>query len=352
MNANHPQIVNLFQIVSGDLSMEETGRAPRIGVKSLLLLAAGLALMIPLLATFDLKGAIGVLKSIGTFPVLLSFLSIHIGVLFYNLGWYFLLDKKASFRDVFLIGWTSLFINLLIPAGSASGEVARVYFISKKSKIQTGHAISTIVAHRVVMIVPFIVSIVLGLSYLVEYTGVGHSALTAVLVAVALLIIAFYLIYKISMDESRMLKIISFLERRLNRDLSRVREMVNDYSRAFRELMGYKRTLILSLLCAFLNWLFDMLPIFIYLYSMGFWIDPLMGILIYSVSIILVLIPIGIPGNTGIREWVMTGLLSALGFGGKEALAITLVSSTITVFLNELVFGFLAYLLVLKETTS
>ena len=73
-----------------------------------------------------------------------------------------------------------------------------------------------------------------------------------------------------------------------------------------------------------------------------------MGILIYSVSIIMVLIPIGIPGNTGVREWVMTGLLSAMGFSKGDALAITLVSSTITVFLNELVFGFIAYLIVLR----
>ncbi len=328
--------------------MEKAGKAPKIGRKSLILLIVGIALMIPLLATFDLNEAVSSLNSIGIVPVVLSFLSIHVGVLFYNLGWYILLDRKASFKDVFLIGWTSLFINLLIPAGSATGEVARAYLINRKSKVPMGHAVSTIVAHRVVMIIPFIVSIVLGFSYLVGSSGVGHSTLTTILVAVGLLVATFYLIYRVSIDESKMIGMISFFERKLRRDLGKIKEMVRDYSRAFRELMGNRRALALSLVCAFLNWFFDMLPIFIYFYALGYWIDPLMGILIYSVSIIMVLIPIGIPGNTGVREWVMTGLLSAMGFSKGDALAITLVSSTITVFLNELVFGFIAYLIVLR----
>ncbi len=328
--------------------MEEAERTPRVGKKSLILLVVGLVLMVPLLATFDIDEAMTSLRSIGLVPVLLSFLSIHIGVLFYNLGWYILLDGRASFRDVFLIGWTSLFINLLIPAGSATGEVARAYLINKKARVPMAHAVSTIVAHRVVMIIPFIVSIVLGFSYLVGSTGVGHSTLFTIILAVVTLVAAFYFIYKISMNESALLRLISFIEHKLGRDLGKVKEMVREYSMAFRELMVKRRALALSLACAFLNWLFDMLPIFIYFYALGYWIDPLMGILIYSVSIIMVLIPIGIPGNTGIREWVMTGLLSAMGFSRGDALAITLVSSTITVFLNELVFGFIAYLLVLR----
>ncbi len=328
--------------------MEKAGKAPKIGRKSLILLIVGIALMVLLLATFDLNEAVSSLNSIGIVPVVLSFLSIHVGVLFYNLGWYILLDRKASFKDVFLIGWTSLFINLLIPAGSATGEVARAYLINRKSKVPMGHAVSTIVAHRVVMIIPFIVSIVLGFSYLVGSSGVGHSTLTTILVAVGLLVATFYLIYRVSIDEDKMIGVISFFERKLRRDLGKIKEMVRDYSRAFRELMGNRRALALSLVCAFLNWFFDMLPIFIYFYALGYWIDPLMGILIYSVSIIMVLIPIGIPGNTGVREWVMTGLLSAMGFSKGDALAITLVSSTITVFLNELVFGFIAYLIVLR----
>ncbi len=323
-------------------------KAPKIGKKSLILLALGIALMIPLLAAFDLNEALNSLRSIGILPVVLSFVSIHLGVLFYNLGWYTLLEGKSSFKDVFLIGWTSLFINLLIPAGSATGEVARTYFITRKSKVQLGQALSTIVAHRVVMIIPFIVSIVLGMSYLVGSTGFGHSSIMTVLVAVALLTLAFYLIYRISMDESKLLRLATFLERMFKRDFSKVKEMVREYSEAFRGLMKKKKVLSISLTCAFLNWIFDMLPIFIYFNALGYWIDPLMGILIYSVSIIMVLIPIGIPGNTGVREWVMTGFLSAMGFSRGDALAITLVSSTITVFLNELVFGFIAYLLVLK----
>ncbi|MEM4581732.1 MAG: hypothetical protein QW092_05150, partial [Candidatus Korarchaeum sp.] len=79
---------------------------------------------------------------------------------------------------------------------------------------------------------------------------------------------------------------------------------------------------------------------------------PLLGVLIYSVSIILILIPVGIPGNMGVREWVMTSLLVLVGLSGGEALALTLASSTITVFLNELIFGLAAYLILMGSSGS
>jgi len=332
--------------------MSSYEEVPKIGKKSLLLLLMGLVLMVPLLATFDLGEAMENLRKIGPVPVFLSFLSIHIGVLFYNLGWYILLDRRARFKDVFLIGWTSLFVNLLIPAGSASGEVARVYFIRKKADLPTGEALSTIVAHRVVMIVPFIVSIILGTSYLLSMIGPSERSLIAIMSSIILMSAFFYLIYKLSMDDSKLIKIVSFVERKLNKNYENIKSTIREYSQAFRNLMNNRRMLLLSLTCSFLNWLFDMLPIFIYFIAMGYWIDPLMGALIYSVSIILVLIPIGIPGNTGIREWTMTGLLSAIGLTKGEALALTLVSSTVTVFLNELMFGLIAYIILIKNLSK
>ncbi|RDD54265.1 MAG: UPF0104 family protein [Candidatus Korarchaeota archaeon NZ13-K] len=321
--------------------MESQEEIPRIGKKNFLLITVGIALTLPLLMTFDVRSAAERMASMGLTSVALAFASIHLGVLFYNLGWYFLLRRRVPFKDVFLIGWTSLFINLLIPAASTTGEVARVYFVTKRSDITAAEALSSVVAHRVIMIIPFLVSVTLGFSYLVSLGLDGNSLVVAV--PITLLALAFYLMYKFSMREDYVRRLIKLLERILRRNLDSLEKSARDYSRSFRHLMSERGLLLITTLCAFLNWLFDMLPIFIYFEALGHKIDPLLGILIYSVSIILILIPIGIPGNMGVREWVMTSLLVLMGLSGGDALALTLASSTITVFLNELIFGLAAY---------
>ncbi len=322
--------------------MEDRGEIPRISRKNIFLIIVGIALTIPLLIAFDFRSAIERIASIGVIPVVLAFASIHAGVLFYNLGWYFLLRRKVKFKDVFLIGWVSLFVNLLIPAASTTGEVARVYLVTKRSDVSTPEALSSVVAHRIIMIVPFIVSLTLGFSYLIMFKLEGDSAV--LLLPVVLLAVMFYVMYKVSMREDYMEKIIKIFEGLLKKKFDKINRMVKEYSNSFRYLMSDRDLLSITMLCAFLNWLFDMLPIFIYFKALGHNLNPLLGILIYSVSIIMILIPVGIPGNIGLREWVMTSLLVLVGLSSGEALALTLTSSTITVFLNELIFGLAAYL--------
>ncbi len=325
---------------------------PAVSRKTVLLMLLGLVLIIPLLAAFDLEGAMEKIAEVGPVPVLLAFLSIHLGVFFYALGWYVLLDEKVGFIDVFLISWASLFMNLLIPTGSASGEVLRIYLINKRANLQAGKATSTVVAHRVVMIIPFLVSIVLGMSFFFSHLGSPGDLTTGIISAVIMMVLLIVGIVKISMSESFLLKLIGLIERAFKRDLSGAKDQVREYVSTFNRLLRQRGKLAKSLTCSFLNWLFDMLPIFIYFSAMGISLDPFLGAFIYSVSIILVLIPIGIPGNTGVREWAMTGMLAALGISKEVALAITLLSSTITVFINELVFGLLAYLIMLRRISK
>ncbi len=326
-------------------------KGPTVSKKTVALMLLGLVLIIPLLAAFDLKGTLDKIAEVGPIPVLLSFISIHIGVFFYALGWYALLEE-ASFVDVFLISWASLFMNLLIPTGSASGEVLRIYLINKRANLKPGRATSTVVAHRVVMIIPFLVSIILGMSFFFSHIGSSNNLFLGIISSVVMMVLLVLGIIKVSMSENFLLRLIGVMEKALRRDFSRVKEQIREYVNAFNDLITHRPKLIKSLICSFLNWLFDMLPIFIYFSAMGISIDPFLGAFIYSVSIILVLIPIGIPGNTGVREWAMTGMLVALGIGKEAALAITLLSSTITVFINELVFGLIAYLIMLKRITK
>ncbi|HDI85842.1 MAG TPA: flippase-like domain-containing protein [Candidatus Korarchaeota archaeon] len=309
------------------------------------MMLAGAAALIVLLASTDFEGAMKYVREMGLLPVLVSVLSIHLGVFFYNLGWYQLLKRKLPFRDVFVIGWASLFVNLVVPAGSAPGEVLRAYLASKRG-LNGGEALSSVIAHRIIMIVPFVVSVALGMSY--ALTGESPLTPTQTAVIIGLMALAVLILIAVSRSERPLLALVGLAERIFRRDMHEAREAVVSYVKSFRELTADKKTLASSMVSSFLNWLFDMMPIFILFWAAGRGVSPLYVAFVYSISIIMILVPLGIPGNTGVREWVMVLLLTSTGIEEGLALAITLLASTVVVFLNELIFGFFMYMLALK----
>ena len=319
--------------------------APKITWKNVAMMLAGVAALIILLANTDFEGAMEYVREMGLLPVLVSVLSIHLGVFFYNLGWYQLLKRKLPFRDVFVIGWASLFVNLVVPAGSAPGEVLRAYLASKRG-LNGGEALSSVIAHRIIMIVPFVVSVALGMSY--ALTGESPLTPTQTAVIIGLMALAVLILIAVSRSERPLLALVGLAERIFRRDMHETREAVVSYVKSFRELTADKKTLASSMVSSFLNWLFDMMPIFILFWAAGRGVSPLYVAFVYSISIIMILVPLGIPGNTGVREWVMVLLLTSTGIEEGLALAITLLASTVVVFLNELIFGFFMYMLALK----
>ena len=313
---------------------------------TLILTLLGVILFLLLFPALDLKKIPAYVEKIGLLPVVISFLLINIGVFFYSLGWYIISGRKMSILDSFLISYSALFMNLLIPTGSTSGEALRVYLAGKTGKMGNSEALSTVIAHRIVMTIPFLVCIALGISSLSKLAG---NLFIPSLMAITLISIGTLLIVKISTTERYLMSILSLIERITKKNMDRMKNEIREYAETFSNLMKDRRRLAESTMCSFANWLLDMAPIFIYLWSLGIQIDLFSGAFIYSFSILMVLIPLGIPGNTGVREWAMASLLMAMGVEKNAAIFVTIISSTVTVFLNELLFGFICYIIILKK---
>jgi len=313
---------------------------------TIVLTLLGAILFLLLFPALDLEKTLGYVRRVGFLPVLISIVLVNIGVFFYSLGWHFISGRKMPLLDSFLISYSGLFMNLLIPTGSTSGEALRVYLAGKTGKMGNSEALSTVIAHRIVMTVPFLVCIALGISSLSKLAG---NLFLPSLTAVVLMSIGTLLIVKISATERYLMEILSFMERITGRRMDKIREGIREYAETFSSLMKDRRRLMESTICSFANWLLDMAPIFIYLWSLGIKIDLFSGAFIYSFSILMVLIPLGIPGNTGVREWAMASLLMAMGVEKNAAIFVTIISSTVTVFLNELLFGFICYIIAMKR---
>ncbi|HDI86029.1 MAG TPA: flippase-like domain-containing protein [Candidatus Korarchaeota archaeon] len=311
---------------------------------------AGLAALVLLFREADPQLLADAVSRIGWRPVLLSLLSFHAGFLLYTLGWYVLLGGRLSFRDAYLISWVGTLASLIIPAGPLSADATRTYLAHKRGGLGIGEAASSITAHRITMLMPFVVYVGGGSAYLLlsgmEGSEAGARAL--MLAGASGVLVIFGLLATTS--ERVLGGILRLAERLTRRDISAVRAIADDYLEGYARLRENLPLMVKVVAISLGGWLMDMMPILILLHALKPDFPLLAGVLVYSVNIIMLRLPLGIPGgNLGLREWASVGLLEALGLTREMAAAVTLVASDVIALLNQLTFGLLAYLIVLKE---
>jgi len=290
------------------------------------------------------------IKRIGLWPVVASLACFHIGFLLYSLGWYQLLEGKVSFKDIYLISWVSVLASIVVPAGPLSADATRIYLAHRRTGLNIGEAASSITAHRITMLTPFVVYVGGGSAYLLlsgmEGSEAGARALMLAGVSGVLVVIGLLA----TTSERVLSSLLRIAERFTRRDISAIREMANDYLEGYRRLRENASLMVRVVAISFGGWLMDMLPMLILLYSLRPDFPLLAGVLVYSVNMIMLRLPLGIPGgNIGLREWASVGLLEALGLTRELAAAVTLVASDVVALLNQTICGLLAYLYLLRE---
>jgi len=95
-------------------------------------------------------------------------------------------------------------------------------------------------------------------------------------------------------------------------------KMLNAFHEGIQTLIERPKKLVSPLLFSFVAWLFDLLIavlVFFSIGSLGVTISFPAIVIVYSVIIGVQNIPIGVPGEVGLVEIVMTGLYTLLGSG-------------------------------------
>ena len=78
---------------------------------------------------------------------LLATVALFISAALYSLAWQQLLrmlSVKASFLKAFQFTWVANFVDILVPAESVSGDVSRIYLMSKESGGETGKVVASV----------------------------------------------------------------------------------------------------------------------------------------------------------------------------------------------------------------
>ncbi len=308
----------------------------------------GVAVFVILASKMDLNQVKSALIEIGVIPVVLSLILVHIGYVLYSLAWFMFLGGGISFLEVYLSTWAGVFIHYIIPAGLLSMDTFRIYIANKRG-IDVPKAALSVALHRIAMLFPFLLSVLLGMLYLfisgLELSSAGIKAVAITTVTAFLIIFAFY----VSTNKKVLIGIINFIGKLAKRDTTKERDMAEQYVEGFRILKSDKRLMTIALILSFSSWLLDLTPIFILFRALGLDIPFMLGALIYSLNIIMLRLSFGVPGNIGFREFVSVEILKAFGIASELAFAITLIMADVVIFANQLVFGFIAYMIVLRR---
>lgn len=263
---------------------------------------------------------------------------VFIGVVFNSWAWarlLGLLSVKVSFVKVFLFVWVASFVDILIPAESMSGDVSKVYLMSRESGESGGRIVASVVSQRILGMVVTIVTLVFSAVYFVV---VYHTSLfvegVMVFVAVgsvALLGLLLYFSATRSATERlgdwvvRVLVWVSRGRWRFERLKVFLVSLLDSFHEGILTLSKRPRGLVLPLLFTVLAWLSDVFVavlVFVSLGSFGVSISLSAIVIVYSISIAIEDVPVGIPWEFGTLEVVMTSLFALLGSGAIGVFAV------------------------------
>jgi len=283
-----------------------------------------------------------ILQRVNPFYFLLAWGALFISAAFYSLAWQRLLNMlsvKASFLKAFQFIWVANFVDILVPAESISGDVSRIYLMSKESGGKAGKVVASVVSHRVLATSVTIVSLIISTIYFAFNYKPPLLILELVAIIAACSVIFIGLLFYLSLRKEATEKIVNWLIKLLVR-ISRGRwkferlkrsamKMLSAFHGGIVTLSGNPKGLILSLFFSIFAWLFDILIAVLVFLSLG----PLETtislsaiVIVYSISVAIHYIPI-VSGELGILEIVMTSLFTLLS--NSQAIAVFAVATVL-----------------------
>jgi uncharacterized protein (TIRG00374 family) len=280
-------------------------------------------------------------------------------VLFFSISWRvlanFLLIKLSVIRS-YLFVWYGIFVDIIVPAESVSGEAMRVYLVTKEQGNSTcGRVVASLVTHRILGMVMNVVVLIVGVAILYTEAEINPLIFNLILFIAVGITFTLLLMMFFSYKEEWSLKVINWLVRagkfltrgRWHGQLTKIREdacrIAKSFHDSMKEFKHNPKALIFSLFYLAITWIFSLsIP---YLVFMSLKYPVSWSVILITSAIVLAVksIPLGVPFEVGLPEITMTTVyISLLGPGaaGISATA-TILTRLITLWLRFFV-GFIA----------
>jgi len=325
--------------------------------KTLLLPAAGIIAFLLYIYIFgvDILEIIYTIKSINLYLYLLAAVLVVFDTFFFTVAWYLLLrflSVKLSLTKSFLFVWFGTFMDILIPAESISGEISRIYLVTKEQNGTAGKVTASLVAQRLISMGINVVSLLLGASLLLTEKQLSGLMLKLTLTLTTLTFIFLFLLLLLCVKENWTLrivdKIIKFAEwiSKGRWKLAKIKadavKVAKAFHSAIREFGGSPKTIVIASLFSVVSWILSLLVFYLSILAIGYTSINWGAILvIFSIFITIKSIPLGIPFEIGLPEITLTTLLILVGMPPQTSATATVLIRVLTLWLRFFI-GFAA----------
>jgi uncharacterized protein (TIRG00374 family) len=273
-----------------------------------------------------------------------------LNILFFSLSWYSLLNflkVQVSVAKSFLYVWYGIFIDAIIPGESVSGELSKIYLITRDDSTVSGKVVASLVTQRLIGMGVNVASLLIGISILLSLGQVSGLVLTltfvlAVAVSAFLVLLALFCVkekWTLRIVDGG-LRLVEWLTRgHWKEQLTKAREELNNAARMFhdsmKEFARAPKTLLASLGFHAISWIFDLIVIYLVFVSIGYTsIHWSMIIVTYSVLVAIKAVPVGIPFEAGLPEIAMSSLFIWMGVPAGISFTVTILSRLLTMWLR------------------
>jgi uncharacterized protein (TIRG00374 family) len=317
--------------------------------RTFVLLAVGILAFLVYLFIFriDIPSVIETFKKIDLRIYFLAFLAMMFDVLFFAISWRFLLNflsVKLSLVRSLLYVWYGIFMDIVIPAESISGEISRYYLVTREQNEASGKVVASLITHRLMGMGINAASLLTGITVLLALREVGGIVMNLTILLLLGTISGLLVLFLFCIQKTWPLKIVD-ASIRLGRYISRgkwkldkVRDDAHNAIRMFHDSMKeFKRapkTLAVSFSFYVMSWLFNVSVSYLVFLSIGFPLHWSVIVVTSSIVIAVKSIPIGIPFEVGLPEVAMTALYSWFGVPFDISTTATILNRLLTLWLR------------------
>lgn len=277
-----------------------------------------------------------------------------IEVLFYTISWRTLtshLDIKMTLKKAYLYVWYSLYVDIVVPAESVSGEITRAYLLTRDQSGSFGKVVASLYTHRLLGMAMNVIILVLGVALIsvegqisaIVFNLIVFIAAAVTALTVAMTILSFKRIWTLKVIDA-----LTHFAEKISRGkwaLSRFREeafqITDHFHDAMVEYKQNKKPLAVSLFYLSVTWFCSLCVPYLVFLSLG---QPVSwSVILITAAIVLAVksIPVGIPFEVGIPEAAMTTLYISMGIPAGVAATATILSRLITLWFRFFI-GFTA----------
>jgi len=333
-----------------EMNEEKTFSLKKTGV---LVIAIGLFVFLLYLYFFVPFGEfVASIRQADPFYYSLAFAAMLLSVAFYSLVWQrllHLLSVKSSFLKTFQFVWVGSFVDLLVPAESISGDISRVYLMSKESGENAGKVVASVIGHRILTTTITLGGLTISSVYFTFKYNPPPYVMEFVGVVGAGTLLSLFLIFYLSKKRQATSKVVDWvigLGVRLSRghwQFERLRRQAEKMLKAFHDgidAFGVQPSrLVLPVFLAIVAWLLDLLIAFLVFHALNTRVSFSAIVIVYSISVAIQTIPIGVPGEIGLLDVLMASLYTLLGIPIAVSAVATLLIRILTLWLRLLIGG-------------